>query len=31
MDDCNCCGKINSNPLKEDMTATSPGKSKQPE
>ena len=30
MDDCNCCDKINSNPLKEWMTATAPWKSKQP-
>ena len=31
MDDCNFCGKINSNPLKEGMTATAPWKSKKPE
>ena len=24
MDDCDCCGKINSKPLKEGMTATAP-------
>ena len=30
MDDCNSCGKINSNPLKEGMTATAPWKNKQP-
>ena len=30
MDGCNCCGKINSNPLKDGMTATALYKSKQP-
>ena len=30
MDDCNCWGKINPKPLKEEMTATAPWKNKQP-
>ena len=30
MDDCDCCGKINSKPLKKGMTATAPWKNKRP-
>ena len=30
MDDCNCCGKINLNPLKGGMAATASWKNKQP-